>query len=1118
MALLLADCAPLMAHRYGRQIKVPPQAAAWIIMALGFPSCAQATISDAHLVHYANPNSISTILAWILGTGLILLLFAIHHRNGHLLQQIGLLRKPSSIQENTHGANQANCTILNAIHGSQQTEAAFQRQLEFNELITHFLKEFAKDNPETLTELVNDCLRRIVLYYGVESAVIISLSRNASRWSCLYSWRKPDTTDFHQPYQNIPLGTLPWPETRVLNGDVILIPALNELPPDASDYRAHLEQLGVKSIIILPFLGQTAAVAGCMALISIQREVSWDPVDVQRLHLASDVLSSVLVRRQAEEFARKEKSRIHWLLQLHEQADAMTDEALFENTLEAAVSFTDSEYGFLHGLHEDQVSLVSTRWSQTAHSQPPDTHPIHKIITREWKEAVQQKQPTIFPPTAKHTVGESPDNHIPAIHLAILPLVEGDMVRFILGVCNKHEPYDDHDIRQLQVVANELQKLVAHRRDEEALHNSREQYALAVDGVNDGVWDWNLQTNELYLSPRWKKMLDYDETDLPNRYESWESLIHPDDRPRVLATIQMYLSKPVDVYEAEMRLRCKNGGYRWILARGKALRDSGGIPYRIAGSHTDITERKQSEEEVRAERDYAQRILDTVETIIVSINRKGRITLVNRKGCEILGYPEEMLIGSRWFELCLPQPKGMEHDYPAYLKIMEGTQEGSKYLESEVLLRNGEHRLIAWRNTYLYGDANRLMGILQGGEDITERKRAEEALRASELKYRIVAENTFDWEFWRAPDKTYIYVSPSCERITGYPVTAFIDEPDLMERLIYPGDKRIWHSHQHEENSTPEVTHIELRIVCADGSLRWIAHECRSVYDESGNHLGIRGSNRDITATRTAQERERLQREQALQANKLISLGTLVSGVAHEINNPNHIISFSASTIGRVWTDVQAYLEENPSQEEYRFGGLDWQRVRESIPELLSSLRKASDRIKDIVEDLRAYARPDLERIVEEVDMGVVVHAAATWLTHLIKKSTHRFSVVCEPDVPCIQGNRRHLEQVLVNLVLNACQSLPDPDRAIRIHVSHEATIDQVVVEVVDEGVGMSKEVLDHVMDPFFTTKRDIGSTGLGLSIVFGIINEHGGTLTFESKVGEGTTARVVLPVSREEI
>lgn len=153
----------------------------------------------------------------------------------------------------------------------------------------------------------------------------------------------------------------------------------------------------------------------------------------------------------------------------------------------------------------------------------------------------------------------------------------------------------------LRQINEDLQREVAERkRTEAALLESRQRYEIAVLGSSDGLWDWKLASDEIYYSPRWKSMLGYDDTELPNRVEEWKNRLHPEDRDRVLTASEEYLAGTRPSFEVEFRLQHKDGGYRWILSRGAALRDAEGKPFRFAGSHTDITARKQSEAEVEA--------------------------------------------------------------------------------------------------------------------------------------------------------------------------------------------------------------------------------------------------------------------------------------------------------------------------------------------------------------------------------------------------------------------------------------------------------------------------------------------------------------------------------------
>jgi PAS domain S-box-containing protein len=162
------------------------------------------------------------------------------------------------------------------------------------------------------------------------------------------------------------------------------------------------------------------------------------------------------------------------------------------------------------------------------------------------------------------------------------PLMEGGEVVGVLDVTT------DATQRVLSLQAS--QQMV------QKLQSQDERLDLIVRGANDGIWDWNLETNQVYFSPRWKSILGYKEDEIPNHFESWQNLIHPDDVERALAAIEDHLSKDRELYELEHRLRHKDGSYRWILARGLAVRDAGGKPVRMVGSHTDITERKQAEE------------------------------------------------------------------------------------------------------------------------------------------------------------------------------------------------------------------------------------------------------------------------------------------------------------------------------------------------------------------------------------------------------------------------------------------------------------------------------------------------------------------------------------------
>ncbi len=275
---------------------------------------------------------------------------------------------------------------------------------------------------------------------------------------------------------------------------------------------------------------------------------------------------------------------------------------------------------------------------------------------------------------------------------------------------------------------------------------------------------------------------------------------------------------------------------------------------------------------------------------------------------------------------------------------------------------------------------------------------------------------------------------------------------------------------------------------------------------------------RDITERRRSEDETRLQQQQLVQADKMISLGVLISGVAHEINNPNSIAMLNTSMLFKAWESAKPILDEYYREHgDFLVAGLQYSEMCEQIPRLFLELEESARRIKNIVHDLKDYARQDTTRHMEPVEINEIARAAVRLNHNKIKNATRNFSTNLAPDLPPIRGNRQRLEQVLINLIQNSCEALADQDGAITIASRYDADSDEVVVSVHDQGTGITDEIINQITDPFFTTKRSYGGTGLGLSVSAGIIKEHQGRLRFSSSPETGTTATISFPVWREE-
>jgi PAS domain S-box-containing protein len=288
----------------------------------------------------------------------------------------------------------------------------------------------------------------------------------------------------------------------------------------------------------------------------------------------------------------------------------------------------------------------------------------------------------------------------------------------------------------------------------------------------------------------------------------------------------------------------------------------------------DITDRKRAETELRLERDSNRLYLDTTQTMMVALDVQGRITMINRRGCELLGYRRDELLGRNWFETCLPQPFGMETVSPIFQRIMSGELEGVEYFENPVLCSDGGLRLIAWRNACITDGSGRIVGTLGSGEDITERKRAEDALRLSEARSRSIL-GTAPMGIGVLVKRAFTEVNEAMTRMTGYLREELIGH---SSRLLYPTQAEFdeARSEKHLQIRERGIASVETRWRRKDGAIIDVALSTSPIVAGDPSQ-GMTFIAQDISTTKRA-EQERL-------AHEASQRDALVREVHHRIKN-----------------------------------------------------------------------------------------------------------------------------------------------------------------------------------------------------------------------------------------
>jgi PAS domain S-box-containing protein len=361
---------------------------------------------------------------------------------------------------------------------------------------------------------------------------------------------------------------------------------------------------------------------------------------------------------------------------------------------------------------------------------------------------------------------------------------------------------------------------------------------------------------------------------------------------------------------------------------------------------------------------------------------------------------------------------------------------------------------------------------------------------------------------------TITFVSNRVKEITGYTPDQFTQNHSFWQEHIHPEDQE--HVLKKLKSATKKGTHkFEYRFQTADGSYLWISDHRRLIKPSNHSRSYMVGAWQDITEDKRIRQEGEFHLQQMIQSHKLKALGEVVTGVAHEINNPVSFIANNIPLLEEMWTAVEPILaSDGASHPDWSDKGIGYVEVCTNMKEIIEEFKIASQRIKRVIAGLKEFARTD-EAIqkkpvkIEEVIQGVLIIVGAQ-----VRKTVSRIDLYIDSNLPTIQGHFQKIEQVIANLLINAHQSIT-PDRKGRIIITARSIerLNAILIEIEDNGIGMGKEVLDHVFEPFFTTRRDREGTGLGLSISYGLIKEHRGIIGVTSRPNIGSRFSIYLPL-----
>ena len=684
--------------------------------------------------------------------------------------------------------------------------------------------------------------------------------------------------------------------------------------------------------------------------------------------------------------------------------------------------------------------------------------------------------------TTERRFGSSPLLASHGVVSSLSVLVHGNERPF--GILGAHAPrrreFTIHDAHFLQAVANVLATAIDRARTEAALRSSEEHFRSLIENASDIVTVVGENGVFRYASPSVERVLGYAPSDLleHNAFD----YVHPDDIALVAEALARAIQRPGSPQAAQFRFRAQDGAWRLLDAVGQARAEHGGTAHLIVNAR-DVTERRRQERALRENKERLRTVIAGAPLVLFALDRHGVFTMVEGRALDAVGLRPALLVGRSAFELYADLP----HALADVRRALAGETFSSVVEVFGVVFET-------WYSPVRDGDGP-VAGVIGVGTDITERRRAEEALRRSEESHRALVQHASYAIYRSTPDGRFLTVNPALVAMLGYEsseqllgvdlATDVYADPAARERIL-----------ARFESSGDVIDGVEVTWKRRNGQSILVRLAGRAARRGDGSIECFETIAEDVTERRALEEQLR-------QSQKLEAIGQLTGGIAHDFNNLLTIILANAQLLAKAIPATQ-----EPAHADLR------------------DVMSAALRGRVMVKELLGFARRSRLEL-QPVSLGGLVRDLSGFLRRILPADVEIMTHDRE-DLPDVRADVHAAEQILFNLATNARDAMPDGGvlrlETTLVHLSEEQRQacgalrpgEHVCLAVEDTGVGMDAPTRARMFEPFFTTKAPGKGTGLGLATVYGLVKQHGGGIEVDSEPGKGTRFRVYFPLAAE--
>ncbi len=624
-------------------------------------------------------------------------------------------------------------------------------------------------------------------------------------------------------------------------------------------------------------------------------------------------------------------------------------------------------------------------------------------------------------------------------------------------------------------LVEEIERL---RQEVDKLRQSEQKYRAILENIVEGYYEVDLAGNFTLVTNSICADIGYPRDELIGMNN--RQYMDKETANKVYQTFsQVYITKePATEFGFEV-IR-KNGTKLFASCSISLIMDEKGQPMGFRGVIRNVTEQKKAETALRESEERYRNLFETATDGIFTVDVNTRFTSGNRKAEEMCGYSRNELIGE-YATVILPEEESL-HVANSFKRVLKG--EINTY-ETRIITKNGELLPVEVTSSPIEKDG-KIIGALGMARDISERKLAEEKLRESEKKYRTILENMTDGYFEVDLTGNFVFFNDSLCEIIGYAR----DEMMGMNNRKYmdkENARKVFQTFNKVYTTGKPARGFDWEIIRKDGTKRVVEASVSLIRDSEGKPTGFRGVVRDITE-RKQMEAERAEMERKTQlATRLSTMGEMASGIIHEINNP------LASVVG--FAEILAHKD-----------------LPEDAKEYATIINNEGKRVASIAGRLLDFARRQKPETVY-TDINKLIEDTINLQSYEMTTGNIKVTAELNPHLPQTMADPGQLQQVFLNIMLNARTEMRAAHGGGRLLVKTQALDDTIRISFKDDGPGIPQKNLKRIFNPFFTTRKAGEGTGLGLSICRGIISNHRGMIYVESTLGKGATFIIELPV-----